>query len=58
VPLSIAAAMTSAGRSSCTPSEYVKASRGEYAGGSCCGKTLRFARATATGVEVEGNDCR
>ena len=34
VPLSIAAAKTSAGRSSCTPSEYANASRGEYAGGS------------------------
>lgn len=34
VPFSNAAAMTSAGRSSCTPSTYANASKGEYAGGS------------------------
>src|SRR4051795_3739319 len=32
-PPSKAAAMNSAGKSMCTPSEYVYASRGEYAGG-------------------------
>ena len=33
VPRSRAAAIISAGRSICTPSEYANASRGEYAGG-------------------------
>lgn len=45
VPLSNAAAITSAGKSKCTPSTYVNASSGEYAGGSLCGTGLGVASA-------------
>ena len=52
VPPSSAAVMTSAGRSICTPSEYVYASRGEYAGGStslCCAPAPNAAVDDASG---------
>ena len=49
-PPSNAAAMTSAGKSTCTPSEYRYASKGEYAGGG------RAAAETSPELTV-GDDC-
>jgi len=52
-----AAAITSAGRSICTPSAYVYASRGEYAGGSLlvnglAGSSLSADVGVTTGLPV------
>ena len=56
VPRSSAAAIISAGRSICTPSEYANASRGEYAGGGRSGMG-EFRDAAADEVE-EAKACK